>query len=328
MTQKILVLFPKNTLEGQPSFERVRAFRDIFIEQGMSVLEAEQPVSFKEKWALIKLIKSGQIKNIFNSMPQFRNWWLFWLNSVNIILDIRDGWSIAMRSGYGGTVKPSTFKAWIARRIERFALNRAALTITCTPGLQAHLQKVTGKEVLLILNGYSEKDKEIVGKIRSEMLVDSNPNELIAIVVGQFSEYGRDKAEIVIKKLSKKYCDKKIVLRLVGSNPEKNAWIANFIQSNKIHNIRFEILKRMSRESMYKQILRADVGVTIIRDPDYEFGTKVFDYILCGKEIFNYFDDANLFSDFFIKNKNESCHCFSRNELIMNHYSRIKKIIK
>jgi len=323
--KKILLLFPKNTREGQPSFERVSAFRDFFEEQGVRVLEAEQPASLKEKWAFFKLIKKHSVKSVFISMPQFRNWWLFLLKGVNIILDIRDGWSIAMRSGYGGNVKPSKLKAWFASTIEKFAMNRAALTITCTPGLQAHLQKLTDKEVLLILNGYSKKDEEIVEKLKFEMVFEANPNEVVAICVGQFSEYGRDKAEIVIQKLSKNYLDKKVVLRLVGSNSEANSWITGFIQSNQISNVRFEILERMGREDMYKQILMADIGVTIIRDPDYEFGTKVFDYILCGKEVFNYFDSTNQFSEFFIKTKFNH-HC-DRNKLIVKSCRHLFEVI-
>jgi hypothetical protein len=321
--KKILVLLPKNTLTGQPSNERVATFSEWFVKKGMSLIETEQPSCLREKWRLIKLLKREKIENVFISMPDFRNWWLFLLKDINIILDIRDGWSIAMRSGYGGNSKPKKVKAWIASRVEKFAMNKAALTITCTPGLQEYLQNLTRKDVLLILNGCSEKDKQIVGKIKSEMVFEKCIDEVVAICVGQFSEYGRTKAEAVIRKLSKIHISQNLVLRLVGSDFEANRWIDPYLDSKNISNVRCEILERMDRKEMYKQILMSDIGVVIIRDPDYDFGTKVFDYLLCEKMVFNYFDHANRFSDHFFTNNKELNYDLTREGLVERNASHI-----
>lgn len=69
--KKVLILFPKNTKKGKPSFERVRAFCDFFIGHGAGVLEAEQPkIKSKEMEYKIRdpIIKS---KNIMVSLCFF-----------------------------------------------------------------------------------------------------------------------------------------------------------------------------------------------------------------------------------------------------------------
>lgn len=326
--KRIIIILPSDAQMGQPSFERVRAFRDTFTKMGLFVVEVENPCSLREKWGLLQIIKNEQIKNIFISMPQFRNWWLFLLMDINIILDIRDGWSIAMRRGYGGTAKPKKGKAWLASRIEKFAMNRAALTVTCTPGLREYMQKLTKKRVLLILNGCSAKDIQTVKKLKSEVVVRKYPDRLVAICVGKFSEYGREKAEKILEKLSKAYINRDVLLRLVGSDYESNRWIEDYIQTKNLYNVRCKFLKRMTKENMYKQILMSDLAVTIIRDPDYDYGTKVFDYVLCDKPIFNYFDYANPFSEFFLTGKKELDTESSREELIAAQQNMIMKQIK
>lgn len=315
--KKILVLMPKGTSSGKPSFERVQAFIEFYKSQELHVVVKDQPCNFFEKIALIKFIYLNKISNVFISMPQFRNWWLFLLPAVNVILDIRDGWSIAMKSGYGGNVKPNRLKAFIASRIEKFAIKRAGLTITCTPGLQQYLERISGKEVVLILNSYSKNDENLVSRLQKEVKKEKNKNQIVAICVGQFSEYGNDKVKVVLRKLSESYPEKKVLLKLVGSDYEKNKWIEDYLAQENIENVRLDILRRMGRREMYIQILHSDIGVTVIRDPDYDFGTKVFDYILSGLPVFNYFESSNAFSYFFLT-ENE-------NTLVQNRANEINK---
>jgi hypothetical protein len=301
--KKILIVIPKNTRPGQPSYERVMAFSQFFSDSGIKVYEKEQPCSLKEKIDFIKFLLTMKIKNVFISMPQFRNWWLFLLPRLSIILDIRDGWSIAMKTGYGGNVKPSYIKAWVVSKVERFAIRTASLAITCTPSLQRYLSHVASKNVLLILNSYSDVDQRVVQSLKKQMFLkkEANPNSIVAVCVGQFSEYGRDKAEKLLKKLSHNYQERNVILKLIGAGEDENHWIHEFIVNESLLNLSYVQLPRMGRKKMYREILDSDIGVTIIRDPDYDFGTKVFDYILCGKPIFNYFENENNFVDFFFK---------------------------
>ncbi len=41
------------------------------------------------------------------------------------------------------------------------------------------------------------------------------------------------------------------------------------------------------------------MGIALIRDPDYDFGTNVFDYIALGLPVLNYFSKPNPFTDYF-----------------------------
>lgn len=326
--KKIIILMPKDTTKGKPSFERVSAFQKFYSEKGVEVIVRDQPSSFKEKIALVHFIYNKRAFNIFISMPQFRNWWLFFMPRLKIILDIRDGWSIAMKSGYGGNVKPSYSKSYLASKIEKIAIKRSALTITCTPGLQIYFNNLAQKDIKLILNGYSDKDKELVENLKKRQNIKINRDEIVAICAGQFSEYGKDKAKLVLNKLSSEFYPKKVTLKLIGSDPEKNNWIIDYIEANNLLNLSVLFLERMDRENMYSQIFNSDIGVTIIRNPDYDFGTKVFDYILCEKPIFNYFDSLNNFTSFFFDEfKEDDLLSFERKERIKYEQKDLMRVL-
>lgn len=264
-------------------------------------------------------------------MPPFSNWWLFLIPKLNVILDIRDGWSIAMKTGYGGTSNPQPIKSFIAKKIETYVIKRSPLTITCTPGLQKYLTEISPENILLITNGYSQSDQEIVDELLEYDLSDKEWRKCgkrVAVCVGQFSEYGQEKVKKIIAKLDQLYPAQKIKIKLIGSDVDKNKWLNFWLLDNNYFNITVEIFSRMSRKEMYKTILQSDVGLTVIRDPNYEFGTKIFDYILCKTPVLNYFDEENSFTDFFKSyfsvgidsNRGDE---FNRNYLIENNRKRI-----
>lgn len=296
-SKAILILYPKNFKNGQPAVQRINSFKGFYEKNNCIVYTKEVPETVKEKIELINLIYQKKVKNIFISMPPFKNWFVFFLPFVNIILDIRDGWSIAMKSGYGGIVKPNKPKAVIAALVEKFAINRAILTITCTNGLKNYLERLASKQVFLIMNGYSQYDFEIVQRLKKQVKKNNTLSVHTAVCAGQFSEYGQEKIKMILSKINKH--NKKTLIKLIGSSRENNEWILKWVKENNLFNIELEILPRMDREEMYKNILEADYGVAVIRDPDYDFGTKVFDYILCDIPIFDYFDEPNKFTDYF-----------------------------
>ena len=325
--KKILILKPKNIKAGQPSYERIHAFENFYKINNIEILTMELPSNIKEKIYLIKYILKNNIKNIFISMPPFRNWFLFLLPGRNIILDIRDGWSIAMKSGYGGTCNPSFIKSFIAKIIEIFAMYRSAIAITCTNGLQKYLTEITNKNILLITNGYNQKSLQIVNKLKSTYF--KRDLDDIAICVGKFSEYGTEKVKIIINKISEK--NKNTTIKLVGSDIKSNSWIQEWIIKQHITNIKIELLPRMNKTDMYKEILQATYGLAVIRDPSYDFGTKVFDYILCEIPIFDYFDSDNNFKIFFINQLNSAKiydfnTSFLREELLNKEKSHLIKV--
>lgn len=297
MKKNILILYPKNFKEGQPAKQRIDSFKQFYENNNCTVYIKQTPITIKEKVRLVQFLYEKEIRNIFISMPSFRNWFIFFIPFVSVILDIRDGWSIAMKSGYGGTSKPSNQKAYIASLFERFGIARATITVTCTNGLQSYLENLVSKKVLLITNGYSKNDFEIVQKLKHEINGEQEKSFDTAVCAGQFAEYGKDKIKILLKKINKN--SKRTVIKLIGSNIEKNKWVVDWIEAEGLANIELQILPRMNRIEMYKEILKADYGIAVIRDPFYDFGTKVFDYILCSKPIFDYFGEGNNFTVFF-----------------------------
>lgn len=317
--RKIIFVYPKNIKDNQPVKQRIDAFKLFYENNNCKVYMKETPDTIKEKLEFLKFLYKNRIVNIFVSMPPFRNWFIFFIPFVNIILDIRDGWSIAIKTGYGGVSKSNKTKAYIVSLFEKFAITRAKLTITCTNGLHNYLEKLTSKKLLLITNGYNKNDFEIVEKLKKEIIIECEKSFDVAVCAGQFSEYGRDKIKIILRKINK--TNKKTIVNLIGSNIEKNEWVIEWIKKEQLNYIKLSILPRMNRIDMYKEILKADYGIAVIRDPNYDFGTKVFDYILCQKPIFDYFDEKNNFAIFFEKQMKSNSEIdfsvkFFRGELI------------
>jgi len=294
--KKVLILSPDFLTKGSPVVERTLAYNNFFMINGVETKLIKTPKNLIELVRLVIFIYKNSYKNILITMPSFRNWSLLFLPKINTILDIRDGWSIAMKSGYGGTSKPNKKKYYFAKFIEKLAIKVSTLTITCTPGLQDYLQNISNKEVLLVPNGYSKEDQNIVNKLLS----DNKPNNIITFIcAGKFSEYGKEKVILIIDKIEKKYKNKNIILKVVGADFKENKWIIDYIQKQIYSNIKYDYIDRVDRVQLYKLIIDSDVAISVIRDPSYDFGTKVFDYILCKKPILNYFDTENAFTEFF-----------------------------
>lgn len=326
MKKKILVLLPKGIKKGQPSYERLLAFINFYSSNDFNVECRYTPNKFRDKVRLFSYIKKNKIKNILISMPPFTNWWLFLLSGIRIVLDIRDGWSIAIKTGYGGTVKPDSIKALIAFYIERFAIRNSSIIITCTTGLKKYLEKISDKQVLLITNGYSCSDKKLVLSLQEKVASnDVDDNTVVGVCTGQFSEYGRRHVKKILEKLSAEFSDKTFYLKVIGSDIEKNLWVYNWLNESRLHNVAIKFLPRMSRYDMYKEIILSHIGIVVIRDPDYDFGTKVFDYILCKKPVFDYFDERNEFTEFFKKylSKNQF-----QNNMNSYNFDRLENINK
>ena len=78
MMKKILILKP-NSQEGQPVFERTQAFIDFYLSHGAEVSVVQTPRSIYEVVKIVFFIYKMGIKNLFITMPPFRNWVLFLL---------------------------------------------------------------------------------------------------------------------------------------------------------------------------------------------------------------------------------------------------------
>ena len=295
---KIIIRHPGGT-KTSPSTSRLLAFKDYFNKIGFSdcdILKSDIAIAIK---CLVYFFRREKC-NIFLSMPPFRGWQLLLLPFVNFILDIRDGWSISIASGYGGNAIKRPFKACIARKIERWAIKRALVTITCTNGLKTHLEKVSGKSIILAANGISNEDLEIIQNIKSRTTFQKNSNKILFVCTGKFSEYGHDKVMELLTKIAHRYSrSADLVIRLIGCNKNENNWVRNFFHEATGGTGHVEILPHMEKQTLFESVLECDFGLCVIRDPSYDFGTKVFDYIALGLPIVNYFDEPNNFTEYF-----------------------------
>lgn len=264
---------------GQPGHSRIEAFRQYFTSKGVS--EGSDP------------------DYIFCSMPPFRDFGIFFKKKSKIILDIRDGWSIAQASGYGGVVKKKPFKAFLTKIVERFLIRRAWVTITCTPGLKTYLERISGKKVILIPNGISETRLNAANEFRAFQGGNKEKECLIFSCAGKFSEYGEATAKKLIDVLVNRYSEGRLKLNLIGSNPGENAWVADYFFRVSGGRGYTEIFPMLDERSLFKLLSQSDYGIAIVRDPAYEFGTKVYDYIALGLPIVNYFDNPNSFTKYF-----------------------------
>ena len=265
---------------GSPAHARVSAFQDYFNSSA-----CEHVPNGKEYF--------------FISMPPFRRFNVFLKFRARIILDLRDGWSIAQASGYGGTIRKKPIKAWISRKIEWFLIRRSFITITCTPGLQKYLEKVSGLRVILIPNGISDQRLSLIKKLKKEHSIGQDNGKIIFVCAGKFSEYGVDKVKKLISVIATRYSGRSTEIRLLGADPEKNQWLRDYYKKLTKGGGSVHLLPRMGEEDLYKNMMEADYGLTIIRDPDYDFGTKIYDYIALGLPVVNYFERPNNFTDYF-----------------------------
>lgn len=284
---------------SQPSSARVAAYKDFFESNGIAECfwDIEKKKSNFQIWIDCIL---GRYDAVLLSMPPFRGWGLLFLPFTRVILDIRDGWSIAMGSGYGGNLPPKPFKAKIARFVEKYATRRSFVTITCTKGLQEYLQKISGCQVLLVPNGLAGQDFDLISNFKKNNTVKKNSSEeLIFCCAGQFSEYGKSKVENLLGVIAKRYSNRKLKIKLIGSDCKKNDWVDEYFKRLTAGAGVVEITPRMNKSEMYAEMAGCDYGLSIIRDPDYDYGTKIYEYIALGLPVVNYFEVPNNFTDYF-----------------------------
>lgn len=298
MSRKIVSIRPQ-LMEGSPALARYVAYENFFLSRGYIVTKISWPTRFWEKLLLGVLLLRSKPSLILISMPPFNLFFLFFLFNKKIILDVRDGWSIAQATGYGGTSEVKPVRSALSKFIERSIIRRTYMSITCTYGLQKHLQEVSGRNVLLIPNGLLDEDIEFIDKIKGNRYLLNNREETVFCCAGQFSEYGGDKVKKLLAVVAARYSVGPLRLQLIGSNRERNSWVVEYFKDLTAGRGSVEILPRQDRESLYGLMLNADYGLIVLRDPAYEFGTKIYDYIALGIPVINYFEEANCFTKYF-----------------------------
>ena len=302
MRKKILIVAP-DVEPSLPAMQRVRAFFTYFEENDIDCELVPSPLSTICLLRIVIKIYTQGYSNVFITMPPFRGWIICFLPAVRVALDIRDGWSIAMREGYGGTVAPRPFLATIARVVEQVAIKLSSISIVCTPGLQRyHETKITRGKIAVIPNGFSESDFKASWRKRKKVFFKRKNQVLDLVCAGKFSEYGVDTAKKIIRTINDRYSDYECNITILSKSPESDEWISEFIAREGINNISIKHVSYLERDAALSLISSSDIGVAAIRSIDYDFGTKIYDYILCGLPILDYFDGGdikNYFRGFF-----------------------------
>lgn len=302
MKKKKIIIITARADEGAPVMQRTNAYIEYF----RSIQYECIVLYFDDSRLIFTLLKYAIMgaRLVLITMPPFRFFSVYFIPCIRIITDIRDGWSIAIESGYGGLIKRRPFIAKIVRLIEKFVIIRSWLVITCTPGLKKYLEKISGSRVLLLLNGVSnDKYRLISSHFRREGLNGNNVhngNEIVRyLCAGKFAEYGRDKAERVIGRINLEQPEAMKKLVLIGCSVRDNAWLKDFLDSKWV----LEIKPRMSEQDIAIELSTANYGICIIRDPSYDMGTKVYDYLAAGLNVITNANEGTEFTDFLTKCK-------------------------
>ncbi|MGG4605776.1 hypothetical protein ACLPHM_13360 [Paenalcaligenes sp. Me131] len=300
MKNKISFIFEHGN-EGLPVVSRMLAFKDYFNKNDYSVEFINKPKNFLTTINTILKIKKDKKDLIFISMPSFRGFLYFFIPGVKVILDIRDGWSIAQATGYGGTTERKPFKAKITKIIEKIIIRRSKIAITCTLGLKLHLENLSKRKITLIPNGILDDDHKLSSLINEEKNKnkETKNKSLTFTCAGKFSEYGKEKVKKLLNVIINRYPQQTITIQLIGSSLEENEWISKYLYTISMNRAKVIFLPRMDRKNLYKTISNSDFGLTIIRDPEYDVGTKIYDYIALDIPVINYFDEPNNFTSYF-----------------------------
>lgn len=127
--------------------------------------------------------------------------------------------------------------------------------------------------------------------------VKTNNNDVTKYVcIGKFIEYGEEKAFKCLQLIKNKHADdSSFCIELIGTNREKCEQLFRKLDMHE----KVKWCKTLPYEEALKKAASADFGISIIRDEELDYGTKVFDYIGLGIPLFDIFEDNSNFRKYF-----------------------------
>lgn len=281
---KKVVIVHTTAPDNSPVLKRVEAFRTFYNGAHYST-EIVSLVNYKQFYRFIRTFLKAEI--LFVTMPDFYNslWLMLFLPFKKVVVDFRDGWSLGMLHGYEGEgYEVNKLKLGISRAIEKRLVKKSFRFITCTPGLEKYLSDLTNHNILLIPNGIDTDQQLVPFKSLEEKKC------LNMVCLGKFESYGIANAKRCLFSISTQlFTNKlnKIVVEVVGDTLSRE-----IVEYAKSINIELKSQPRVSKSEIPSLLLRFDVGIVLLRNADYEFGTKVFEYVANGLPIFNLYPDT------------------------------------
>lgn len=290
------ILFISATLQernGVGSFRSIALYKKLISKHNDIAVVADESYN---AWNIFKNIVFYKYDAIYFSGPPFGVYFValyvgMLLSSDKLIMDIRDPWSFHIEEGYGGTVKPqpSGLKAKLARFIEKRIYKRCSRFIVCTPGLAARYGLLFGdsEKISLIYNGH-QLDESLLKERASALKKERSIVKIVCC--GAFAYTGNVMACRLMNRL-KGEKNKYIELNFVGTDNRT----VDIFKNVKMKNIKIVFTERMPYKMALKKVIEADVGILALRNEDFDYGTKVFDYIGLGVPIYDLFDHEKMF---------------------------------
>lgn len=210
------------------------------------------------------------------------------LRGKKIVVDLRDPWSF--------NLVPRTWRGRLsrlrARFVEKLAYRFCDLFVVCTPGMEAlygELFKSRGK-LRLVLNGYDFNPDEYALGIKK-----SGSDEERFVCMGKFFYYSVEKAKAILNLLEKRSVrtGKKIELVLIGDESGRLEELRPSLPG--LERVRLVSVGRLDYKTTLAYAANSSGAAIIIRNEDFDFGTKIFDCIGLGLPILDSFDHSREF---------------------------------
>lgn len=224
-----------------------------------------------------------------------------WFFGKHLIVDFRDPWSFNVHKDTGRPSK-ATIKRYLYRKSfelsEKIAYFCAASFIVCTHGMHLQYSELfrDSRKMRFVPNGYdfdpSEIDRTHHGMSGRERF----------ICIGKFFEYSERKAKNAIELALARRGTHCREIEFIFYSDERTAIEQYFAGHDP--DVFFQINERVP----YKDVLRiaagCDCGLAVIRNEDFDYGTKIYDFIGLGIPLLDTFDHGKdffrTFSEYFV----------------------------
>lgn len=292
----IIFIKPQKEKIGLAAKARLVCFEEVF-NKHYHVVEVQQKIFFFS--VLRGVFLSYFLKNsvAFLSTPPFRGCWLIFFAN-RYILDIRDGWSLQQKNGYGGEKVASPLITYFTEKIEKLIGSRASVVSTVSPGLVAYWSAINPNTKLLI-NGLAREDLKYISSFVPDTQPKVTSTTYNIVCAGQLFRYGIDLAITLIHEISEQFREKHLNIICYGDLEGNQDF-----QDRLPDNVSIFMNPAIERNLLLRKIAEADGGLIMLRTPEIDISTKLFDYMGLKKPIYGRARDIqaikNLFPDYFI----------------------------